>query len=244
MGASATELIEQFVVEATRMGSVVYRATDPEDVITYILDIARERNMRSVVKSKSSLANRIGLRQSLQNKGLDVKETDIGEWIAQLSGESPADDRKPVAQKSVNQIAKVLSEATARELNPDPELLLEATRLTLRESYINADIGISEAEIAIAETGTYVMASDEGNDRLAALLPRLHVTLIDERNMVATWDEAITRLKELYKDKKEWRMPSFITYVTGRNTTGDIPGALMARAQGPEEEHIVLVDMS
>ena len=244
MGESATELIEQFVVEATRVGSVVYRATDPEDVSAYILDMARECNMRSVVKSKSLLANQIGLRQRLQNEGLDVKETDIGEWIAQLSGESRTQDEKPVAQKSVNQIAKVLSEETARELNPDPELLVEATRLTLRESYIKADIGISEAEIAIAETGTYVIASDEGNDRLAALMPRLHVTLIDKRNLVATWDAAITRLKELYKDKKEWRMPSFITYVTGRNTTGDIPGALMARAQGPEEEHIVLVDIT
>ena len=229
MGESATELIEQFIVEATRVGSVVYRATDPEDVSTYILDMARERNMRSVVKSKSSLANWIGLRQHLQNEGLDVKETEIEEWIA---------------QKSINQIAKALSEETARELNPDPELLVEATRLTLRESYINADIGISEAEIAIAETGTYVIASNEGNDRLAALLPRLHVTLIDQRNLVATWDAAITRMKELYKGKKEWGMPSFVTYVTGRNTTGDIPGALMARAQGPEEEHIVLLDIS
>jgi len=244
MGASTAELIEQFIDEATRMGSVVYRATDPEDVSTYILDVARERNMRSIVKSKSSLANRIGLRQYLENEGLDVKETDIGEWIAQLSGESPTQDEKTVAQKSVNQIAKVLSEETTRELSPDPELLVEVSRLTLREAHINADIGITEAEIAIAETGTYVIASDEGNDRLAALLPRLHVTLINERNLIATWEEAITRLKELYKDKREWRMPSFVTYVTGRNTTGDIPGALMARAQGPEEEHIVLVDIS
>ena len=244
MGESATELIEQFIVEATRVGSVVYRAKDSEDVSTYILDMARDRNMRSVIKSKSSLANWIGLRQRLQNEGLDVKETDIEEWIAQLSGESPTQDEKPIAQKSINQIAKALSEETARELNPDPELLVEATRLTLRESYINADIGISEAEIAIAETGTYVIASNEGNDRLAALLPRLHVTLIDQRNLVATWDAAITRMKELYKGKKEWAMPSFVTYVTGRNTTGDIPGALMARAQGPEEEHIVLLDIS
>ncbi len=244
MGASATELMEQFVVEATRAGSVVYQATVPEDVSTYILDVARDRNMRNVVKSRSSLANRIGLTQSLQDKGLDVRETDMGEWIAQLAGEGPTHDEKPADQRSVDQIAKILSEETARELNPDPRLLVETTRLTLRESYINADIGISEAEIAIAETGTCVIASNEGNDRLAALLPRLHVALIDRRNLVATWDAAIARLKELYRDKEEWRMPSFITYITGRNTTGDIPGALMARAQGPEEEHIVLVDMS
>jgi L-lactate utilization protein LutB len=243
MAASATRLIEQFVGEATRAGSVVYQAPNPEEVSTYILDIARKRNMTTAVKSKSPLANRIGLRQHLQDQGIDVKETDIGEWIAQLSGENPTQDDKTIAQKSIEQIAKVLAKETARELNPDPENLMAVSRATLRESYINANIGISEALIAIAETGSCVMASNEGNDRLATLLPRLHITLIDQRNLVGTWEEAIIKLKELYEDNQGWRMPSFVTYLTGRNTTGDIPGALRARAQGPEEEHIILVDM-
>jgi L-lactate dehydrogenase complex protein LldF len=218
MTASAIKTIEQFVAEATRAGSEVYQATNPEEVITFILDIAGKRNMNSVVKSKSSIANLIGLRQRLQNQGMNVKETDIGEWIAQ-------------------------SKENTRDLSLNPEKLVEAARLTLRELYINADIGISEAQIAVAETGTCILASNEGNDRLVSLLPRLHITLIDQRDICATWEEAIIKLKQLYKDKQGWRMPSFITYVTGRNTTGDIPGALRARAQGPEEEHIVLVNM-
>jgi L-lactate dehydrogenase complex protein LldF len=218
MTASTTKMIEQFVAEATRAGSEVYQATNPEEVITFILDIAGKRNMNSVVKSKSSIANLIGLRQRLQNQGMNVKETDIGEWIAQ-------------------------SKENTRDLSLNPEKLVEAARLTLRELYINADIGISEAQIAVAETGTCILASNEGNDRLVSLLPRLHITLIDQRDICATWEEAISKLRELYKDKQGWRMPSFITYVTGRNTTGDIPGALRARAQGPEEEHIVLVNM-
>jgi L-lactate dehydrogenase complex protein LldF len=218
MTASAIKTIEQFVAEATRAGSEVYQAANPEEVITYILDIAGKRNMNSVVKSKSSIANLIGLRQHLQNQGMNVKETDIGEWIAQ-------------------------SKENTRDLSLNPEKLVEAARLTLRELYINADIGISEAQIAVAETGTCILASNEGNDRLVSLLPRLHITLIDQRDICATWEEAIIKLKQLYKDKQGWRMPSFITYVTGRNTTGDIPGALRARAQGPEEEHIVLVNM-
>jgi L-lactate utilization protein LutB len=217
MTTSAANKIETFVAEATRAGSVVYQAK-PDDVGTYILDVAKKHNMKNVVKSKSLLANRIGLRKSLQDKGLEVKDTDIGDWLAQSKG-------------------------TGKQSNKDPEKTFEEARLTLRELYINADIGISEAQIGVAETGTLILASNEGNDRLTSLLPKLHITLIDRRNIVAMWEEAIMKMRELYKDKNGWRLPSFVTYLTGRNTTGDIPGAMRARAQGPEEEHIVIVDI-
>ncbi len=217
MTTSAANKIETFVAEATRAGSVVYQAK-PEDVSTYILDVAKKHNMKNVVKSKSLLANRIGLRKNLQDKGLEVKDTDIGDWLAQSKG-------------------------AGKQSNKDPEKTFEEARLTLRELYINADIGISEAQIGVAETGTLILASNEGNDRLASLLPKLHITLIDRRNFVAMWEEAIMKMRELYKDKNGWRLPSFVTYLTGRNTTGDIPGAMRARAQGPEEEHIVIVDI-
>jgi len=218
MAAPETKTIEQFIAEATKAGSVVYRAANSEAIITYILDLAKKHNAKSLVKSKSSLADRIGLRQRLQSQGIDAKDTDIGEWTAQ-------------------------SKETTRDLSHDPQKLVEEARAALRELYINADIGVSEAEIAVAETGTCILASNEGNDRLVSLLPRLHITLIDQQNILATWDEAIIKLRELYKDTQGWRMPSFITYLTGRNTTGDIPGAMRARAQGPEEEHIILVDI-
>lgn len=218
MATSANKLIEQFVNETTRAGSIVYQAANPEQVLTYIVDIAKKHNANGIVKSKSSLADRIGLRQHLQSQGISVKETDIGEWIAQ-------------------------SKETAIDSSSDPEKLVDTARSILKEWYIKADIGISEAQFAVAETGTCILTSNEGNDRLVSLLPRLHITLIDQKNIIATWEEAIAKLKETYKEKQGWRMPSFITYLTGRNTTGDIPGAMRARAQGPEEEHIVLVDL-
>jgi L-lactate dehydrogenase complex protein LldG len=134
--------------------------------------------------------------------------------------------------------------AQLSEDRSDPELLVEAARRSLRESCLVADIGISEAAIAVAETGTCILASDGGDDRLVTLLPRLHVTLIDQASLVATWETAMAGLRGLHRDEEGWRMPSFVTYLSGRNTTGDIPGALMARAQGPEAEHIVLLEMS
>ena len=217
MTTSAAKTIETFMAEATMAGSVVFQAK-PEDVSSYILDVAKKHNMKNVVKSKSLLANRIGLIKNLQDKGLDIKDTDIREWLAQSKG-------------------------AGKQSTKDPEKIVEDARLTLRELYINADIGISEAQVGVAETGTLILTSNEGNDRLVSLLPKLHITLIDRRNIVGMWEEAIMKLRELYKDKDGWRMPSFVTYLTGRNTTGDIPGAMRARAQGPEEEHIVVVDI-
>lgn len=237
MTVPSITLVEQFIAEAKRAGSLVYQAKSNGEVVNYIMGIVRKYDLKSVVKSKSLLANRIGLRQQFQSQGLDVKETDIGEWITQLFGETNN-------QKSLDGIAQVLSKEAGRDLNPDPEKLVEISRLILREYCINADIGISEAEIGVAETGTCILASNEGNDRLVSLLPKIHITLINERSIFATWEEAINTLRQLYKNKDEWKMPSFITYLTGRNTTGDIPGALMARAQGPEEEHIILTNVS
>ncbi len=193
MTTSAANKIETFVSEATKAGSVVYQAK-PEEVSTYILGVAKKHNMNSVVKSKSLLANRIGLRRNLQDKGLEVTDTDMGDWLTQSKG-------------------------TGKQSNKDPEKTVEEARLTLRELYISADIGISEAQIGVAETGTLILASNEGNDRLASLLPKLHITLIDRRNIVAMWEEAIMKMRELYKDKTGWRLPSFVTYLTGRNTT-------------------------
>lgn len=218
MAADIIKPIEQFVAETTKAGSVVYQAANPEEAKTYILDITKKHHASNIVTSKSLLANTIELRQYLRSQGIIVQDTDIKEWIAQSKG-------------------------IATDANHNPEKQAEIARPILRQSYINADIGISEAEIAVAETGTCILTSNEGNDRLVSLLPRLHITLVDKKNIVSTWENAIDILKKSYKDNQGWRMPSFITYLTGRNTTGDIPGAMRARAQGPEEEHIILVDI-
>lgn len=239
MAIGATELVEQFKAEATRTGAVVYEAKDAEDAKDYVLKLARERNMKHVVKSESMLAEQFGLREHLENAGIGVAETDLGEWIAQLAGERPAHMGGPA--KTIEQVAELISKATGQKLEPDPQALVNAARRALRQSCIDADMGISEADTGIAETGTLVAVSNEGNARLVAILPPIHVTMIDRENLVPTMEDATVRLKSLGKSSTGLRMPSYVTYITGRNTTADIPGALMARAQGPAEEHIVLI---
>ncbi|MBM4452432.1 MAG: lactate utilization protein [Chloroflexi bacterium] len=127
------------------------------------------------------------------------------------------------------------------ETSPDSAIAIDVDKHALRDKYINADLGISEADIAIAETGTLVLIGNDGSTRLGAVLPRIHLTLLDTRNLVETLDDATARVKSLPQKKTKGKMPAYITYLTGRNTTADIPGAIFARAQGPAEEHIVLV---
>lgn len=235
--ADLTELVERFKADATRTGAVVYQAEDGEDAVDYILKLAQEHDVRLAVKSMSAIADEIGLREHLEKAGIEVKETDIGQWLAQLAGEPPGS----TTERTIEEMAQLISQETGEELAADPQVLLEAARRTLRQSYIEAGIGISEANFAIAESGTLVSIGDEGNDRLVSVLPRIHITLINRKDIVSSLGEAIVRIKSLTGSDNGNRMPSYVTYLTGRNMTGDIRGALMARAQGPEEEHIVLL---
>ena len=111
----------------------------------------------------------------------------------------------------------------------------------LKSKYLEADLGICEAGSAIAETGTLIITGNEGDERLVTILPRIHITLLNVGNVVNTMEDAVTRLKSSCPAISGRRFPRYVTYLTGRNTTGDIPGALTARAQGPEEEYIVIL---
>lgn len=242
MAVGATGLVERFKTEAARAGAMVYEAKDAKDAGDYVLKVAQEHGVKHIVKSKSMLAERIGLREQLEDAGIEVRETDIAEWITQLARERPAHAEFLVPPKTIEQVAELISKATGEQLEADPQALSIAARRALRQSYIAADMGISEASVAIAETGTLISMSNEGNDRLVAVLPPIHVTMLDRKELVSNMEDATAKLKLLSKTVTDRKMSRYITYITGRNTTADIPKALMARAQGPEEEHIVLVD--
>lgn len=198
MTTTTAQLVEQFKASVSTTGAILYQAKDAQDAREYILKLAQERNAKNAVKSKSAIADAIGLREHLEKAGINITET-------------------------------------------DPDSIITAARHALRQKYINADLGISEADIAIAETGTLVLIGNEGNTRLVAVLPRLHLTLVNSQNLVETLDDASARIKSLSRKKTKRKMPAYVTYLTGRNTTADIPGAIFARAQGPAEEHIVLL---
>jgi len=236
MGAAKIEVIEQFKAEAARAGFVLYEARGAEDANNHVLKLAQERDVKHAVKSKSKVADKLSLSKRLKKAGIEVKEADLEEWIAQLAG------KKPTGRETIEQVAELISKAMGKKLRPDPQVLLSAANRALRQSCIDADMGISEADVAIAETGTLVIMSDKGSSRLVAVLPRIHVTVVDCENIVPTLEDAAARFKSLARQTSGQRMASYVTYITGRNTTADIPGAILARAQGPAEEHLLLLN--
>lgn len=236
MVAANTEVMEKFKAEASRAGALVYEAVDAKDANNYVLKLAQKHKVKHAVKSKSKVADKLNLRERLEKAGIEVKETDTEEWIAQLAG------KKSTGKKTIEQMTELISRATGKKLNPDPQVLLSTANRAIRQSCIDADMGISEASVAIAETGTLVITSNSGDSRLVAVLPRIHLTVVDCENLVTTLEDAAARIKPLGKNKADGCISRYVTYITGRNTTADIPGAILARAQGPAEEHILLLN--
>jgi iron-sulfur cluster protein len=240
--ANLPQLVEQFKSQATKAGAVVYEAEDADDAVKYVLKLAQERKVKHIVKSKSMLGEEIELREHLEKAGIEVTETDIGEWIVQLARERPAHLVGPAIHKTIEQVAELISKATGQELGNDPQALLDAARRALRQTYIDADMGISGANIAIAETGTLVVVTNEGNGCMATTLPSVHVAVVGYEKIVSSWKDAAAIFRLLSRCTAGMKMPVYISHITGPGRTDAIPGAMLHGAGGPDEVHIVLVD--
>jgi len=236
------ELVEQFETAATRAGAIVYQARDAEDANRYVLELARRKNVRSIVKSKSMLTEEIELRQYLEDGGIRVTETDIGEWIVQLAGEKPAHIVGPAVHKTIQQIAELFSKETGQPLAAEPQPLLDISRNTLRQRYAEADMGISGANFAIAETGSVGIVTNEGNGVMASTLPPVYVAMVGREKLVASMEDtlAIQRIFFFFNDTATTEI--YTSLITGPSRSDAIPAAMPLAGQGPKEVHIVLVD--
>ena len=223
--ASVPELAERFKTEAVRVSAIVYQTGDAQDAASYVLKVAREHDVKRVVRSRSIAAEEIGLDKYLADAGIELVEA----GIERRGGEEalPAD---------LEPETELLSKAASARLEPDSRLRL---RRYLRQSVLDADMGISGANIAVAETGTLVIMDAAGDARLVATFPPLHLALVGCEKLVATLGDAIKLVGKIAAGQK---MPPFITCITGQSTTADIPGAPLLPAQGPAEVHIVLLD--
>ena len=240
--ANLPQLVEQFKTEASRAGAVVYEAKNAGDANNYLLKLSQERNVKHIVKSKSMLGEEIELSEHLEKAGIEVTETDIGEWIVQLAGERPAHIVGPAIHKTIEQVAELISRATGQELGSDSQALLDAARRALRQTYIDADMGISGANIAIAETGTLAIVTNEGNGCMATTLPPVHVAVVGYEKIVSSWEDAAAIFRLLSRCTVGMKMPVYISHITGPSRTDAIPGAPVFGAGGPGEVHIILVD--
>lgn len=235
-------LLARFKQEAEKVGAVVHEASDGAAVADIISHLAAERGVKLVVKSKSLLTEEIELNRRLLKSGLTVVETDLGEWIIQLAGEKPSHFTMPAMHKTREQIAELFSEATGEEAKPEVQALVEVARKQLRQAFIDADMGISGANIAVAETGTLVIVANEGNDRLVTTLPPIHVAILGYEKLVATMDEATAILKVLARSATGQKQTAYVSFITGPSRTTDIEKTLALGVHGPKELHIIFVD--
>ncbi len=240
--AKLPELIQKFTSEAEKAGALVHKASTSEEALAVIDKILGETKARLVVKSKSMVSQEIGLNEHLESKGCKVIETDLGEWIVQLAKERPSHITAPALHKTKEEVAELLSRQLGRPIPPDIKEMVKIARQEMRRYFAEADVGISGANLAIAESGTLVIVSNEGNARLVTSLPPVHIALITTEKFVETMEQAVTLIKALTVASSGLKLTSYVSFITGPSKTTDIEKELVVGVHGPREVHIVVID--
>jgi len=236
------ELIEAFSQEAEKAGARVYRASTPDEARSVIEKILLEKKAKLIVKSKSMVSEEIGLNKFLEGKGYRVVETDLGEWIVQLAEERPSHITAPALHKTKEEVAEIFSRHLGRPVPPDIKGMVKIARQEMRRYFAEADVGISGANLAIAESGTLVIISNEGNARLVTSLPPVHIALVTTEKFVETMEQAVTLIKALTMASSGLKLTSYVSFITGPSKTTDIEKELVVGVHGPQEVHIVIID--
>lgn len=232
--AHLDQYLEQLEASVTRAGGSVHWAADAEEARRIILGIAQQAGCKRAVKSKSMTSEEVHLNAALEAAGIEVVETDFGEFIIQLAGERPSHLVAPAVHHTRESVARVLSERLGEPLPDDARTLALTGRRVLREKFRRADLGITGANFAVAETGTIVLVTNEGNGRLTTTCPRVHVALVGIEKVIPRLADLPVFLKLLARAATGQTLSVYTTLLTGPRRPGEI--------DGPEEFHLVLLD--
>ena len=226
--------LEEFVARAEEAGARIHWARDGQEACSIIGEIARERGARTAVKSKSMASEEIHLNVALTEMGVEPVETDLGEYIIQLAGETPSHIVVPAIHKTKRQIAELFVEKLGIPPSDDVATLTQAARGALRRRFAEADLGISGVNFGVAETGTILILENEGNARLTTSLPPVHIALMGIEKVIPRYEHLDLFLKLLPRSGTGQLLTAYQSILTGtRRADGD---------EGPEELHIVLMD--
>jgi len=231
--ARLPELLAQVADRVEAAGGHVHFAADAREACDQVLAIAGRHGVARLVKSKSMVSEEIALNPRLQAAGIDVVETDLGEWAQQLDGEPPAHILGPALHKTKADWVRVLR-LEGYDGGESAEAMTAFARRTLRERFLRADLGITGVNLAVAETGSLVVVSNEGNARLTAAAPPVHVALMGMERVAATWAEADLLLALLSRAGAGVSLATYVNCVTGPRRPGE--------RDGPQELHLVVVD--
>jgi len=226
--------LEQFVANAEARGAKFHWARDAQEANTIILKLVKDRNARTIVKSKSMTTEETHLNVALEGAGVQVVETDLGEYIIQLAQETPSHIIVPAIHKTKHQIAELFTEELGMPPTDDVDKLTSTAREKLRDRFAAADIGISGVNFGIAETGTILILENEGNIRLTTSLPRVHIAVMGIEKLVPRFADLDIFLKLLPRSGTGQRLTTYQSFITGTKIDKD--------SEGPEELHVVMLD--
>ncbi len=230
--------LERFEQKVLGSGGHVHWARNGAEAREAVLEICRSVGAKTVTKGKSMIAEEVGLNDFLEENGIEPIETDLGEYIIQLRGELPSHIIAPAIHVNKEQVADAFRKHHTHlpEDRPlsEPRDLTDEARAVLRQKYLDADVGITGANLLIAETGSTVIVTNEGNGDLTQSLPRIHVVVTSIEKIVPTLEDATTILRLLARSATGQEFSTYTTFSTGPRRPGDL--------DGPEEFHVVLLD--
>ncbi|MCW2481424.1 LutB/LldF family L-lactate oxidation iron-sulfur protein [Candidatus Symbiopectobacterium sp. NZEC135] len=224
----------QLSEKVTANGGHVYFAKTKEDATRYILKVAQGKNAKKVVKAKSMVTEEIGMNHVLQNAGIEVIETDLGEYILQLDQDPPSHVVVPAIHKDRYQIRKVLHEKLGYDGPETPEAMTLFIRKKIRQDFLSAEVGVTGCNFAVAETGSVCLVTNEGNARMCTTLPKTHIAVMGMERIAPTFEEVDVLITMLARSAVGARLTGYNTWLTGPREAGHI--------DGPQEFHLVIVD--
>lgn len=231
---SLGENLRRFEERLVASGVRVHWARDAAEANRIVLEIAASRGARRVVKSKSMATEETHLNEALEKGGLEVVETDLGEYVVQLARSRPSHIILPIIHMTRQDVGRVLQRGIAVPYSDDPPTLARYARQKLREEFLRADLGITGANFGVVENGVICLVTNEGNGRMVTTFPKTHVVIMGIEKLVPTMEDLDRFLKILARSATGQKLSVYTTLLRGPRRPGD--------ECGPEEMHVILLD--
>jgi L-lactate dehydrogenase complex protein LldF len=226
--------LEQFMVHAEANGIRLHQAENATQAIQLVLMIAWQHAASHIAKSKTMVSEELGLNRALERQGMEVVETDLGEYIVQLRGEPPSHIITPAVHLSREDVGRLFHQKLGMPYTDDISVMTNIARRTLRQVFLHAEIGISGVNFGVAETGTLCVVTNEGNGRMVTTLPPLHIALMGIERLVPTMDDLCLMLSLLPRSATGQKLSVYTSLLNSPRQPGD--------PDGPLERHVILVD--
>jgi L-lactate dehydrogenase complex protein LldF len=226
--------LNQFSDNVSKAGGNVHFCTTGDDAVKVFMEIAKSKRAKLVAKGKSMVSEEIHLNHHLEDAGIEAIETDLGEYILQLAKETPSHLIIPAIHKNKQQIADLFTAESGEHFEPNTRILADYAKKKLRNYFLEADIGLTGCNFAIAESGSITLVSNEGNARMVSTLPKTHVVIMGMERLVPTFADVEVMLNLLARSATGQKLTTYTSFITGPKQQGDL--------DGPEELHVIVLD--